>query len=306
VWTLAVFDDGTGAALYAGGAFMQANGIPVNHIARWDGRDWSPLGAGFDDTVLALCTFDDGSGPALIAAGWFTHTGAVSVNHVAKWNGVSWSAFSGGVGATASEPASALAVFDDGSGGHADLYVGGTFTSADGTASNDIAQWHDCFPGAPFCFGDGSTLVACPCSNVGQIGHGCENSAATGGAVLRTIGTTQPDTLVLTASSELPHALSIFLQGDAKLANGAPFGDGVRCAGGHLRRLYAKNASSGNASAPGPGDPSISARSAALGDPIPSGATRYYQTYYRDPNLAFCPAPAGDSWNVTNGVQVQW
>src|SRR4029077_11024838 len=110
-----------------------------------------------------------------------------------------------------------------------------------------------------------------------------------------TMGTTQPDTLVLASSGELPNALSIFLQGDAKLVNGATFGDGVRCAGGHLKRLYAKNASGGNASAPAAGDPSVSARSASLGDPIAPGSTRYYQTYYRDPNLAFCPSPQGDS-----------
>jgi hypothetical protein len=53
-------------------------------------------------------------------------------------------------------------------------------------------------------------------------------------------------------------------------------------------------------------DLSITARSAALGDRIVPGATRYYQTYYRDSNLSFCSAPADDSWNVTNGVKITW
>jgi hypothetical protein len=70
--------------------------------------------------------------------------------------------------------------------------------------------------------------------------------------------------------------------------------------------LYLKHASAGGVSAPEPGDPSITAQSAALGDPIAPGSTRYYQTYYRDPNLAFCPSPQGDAWNVTNGVRVVW
>lgn len=306
VLALAVFDAGSGPTLYAGGAFTTANGLPTNHIARWDGRDWSPLGDGLDGLVYALCVFDDGSGPALLATGSFTHAGSLAVNHVAKWNGVSWFALGAGIGATISEGGYALGTFDDGSGGHADLFVGGFFDTAGGSASVNIAQWHDCYPGAPFCFGDGSLPVACPCANFGALGHGCQNSAQTGGAVLSTSGTTAPDTLVLTATGELPSVLSIFLQGDAKLANGTPFGDGVRCAAGHLRRLYAKNASGGAVSAPQPGDPSISARSAALGDPIAPGSTRYYQTYYRDPNLGYCPAPQGDAWNVTNGVQVAW
>jgi hypothetical protein len=33
---------------------------------------------------------------------------------------------------------------------------------------------------------------------------------------------------------------------------------------------------------------------------------RFYQTYYRDPDPNFCPAPTGNTWNVTNAVQIQW
>jgi len=32
---MTVFDDGSGPALYAGGFFTQAGGVPVNYIARW-------------------------------------------------------------------------------------------------------------------------------------------------------------------------------------------------------------------------------------------------------------------------------
>jgi hypothetical protein len=70
--------------------------------------------------------------------------------------------------------------------------------------------------------------------------------------------------------------------------------------------LYVKNASGGIVSAPGAGDPSITARSAALGDPIAPGSAREYQVYYRDPNLAFCPAPQGNSWNVSQAVGITW
>ena len=57
---------------------------------------------------------------------------------------------------------------------------------------------------------------------------------------------------------------------------------------------------------PGPGDPSISARSYALGDPLSSGAVRFHQVYYRDPDQVFCQPPAGNSWNVTSGLRLVW
>ncbi len=161
-------------------------------------------------------------------------------------------------------------------------------------------------PFASFCFGNGSLATPCPCGNDGLTGRGCENSSTTGGALLTATGEVSPDTVVLTASGELPHPLSIVLQGSADLAGGVVFGDGVRCAGGTLKRLYARTAANGVLVAPAAGDPSIRARSAQLGDPIASGQTRTYQVYYRDNVLAFCPAPPGDGWNVTSAVRVSW
>ena len=96
------------------------------------------------------------------------------------------------------------------------------------------------------------------------------------------------------------------MQGTVQVSSGAPFGDGVRCIGGILHPLAVKHAVNGTATYPQAGDLSVSARSAQLGDPIPSGSIRYYQTYYRDPALGFCPSPVGDSWNVTNAIAVQW
>jgi hypothetical protein len=135
---------------------------------------------------------------------------------------------------------------------------------------------------------------------------GCQNSAGTGGAGLAATGTTHPDTIVLTSSGELASVLSIFLQGKTDVLPGVPFGDGLRCVGGALKRLYVKHASGGIVSAPAPGDPSISARSAQLGDTITPGSTRSYQVYYRDPSLTFCPAPAGNTWNVSSATRISW
>jgi hypothetical protein len=161
-------------------------------------------------------------------------------------------------------------------------------------------------PFTSFCFGNGSLATACPCANSGMPGRGCQNSSGSGGALLTAAGETAPDSVVLTSSNELPHPLSIFLQGTIDNTSGIVFGDGVRCVSGALRRLYTKNAADGTASAPVQGDASITARSAALGDPITAGQTRSYQVYYRDPVQGFCPYPPGDTFNVSNAVRIGW
>jgi YVTN family beta-propeller protein len=165
---------------------------------------------------------------------------------------------------------------------------------------------HPTAPGTPFCFGDVTSFTGCPCNNVGFTGRGCANSANATGAVLTSSGQVNPDTVVLHAGGAPVNAPVVFLQGDAADPFGIVFGDGVRCVAGQLRRLAVKTSAGGVSQYPEMGDLSISARSAALGDPFGPGATRYYQTYYRDSNLSFCPAPTGDSWNVTNGVTIAW
>jgi hypothetical protein len=156
------------------------------------------------------------------------------------------------------------------------------------------------------CFGDG-VGVQCPCGNNGSPGNGCENSSGTGGSVVVPSGTASvsADTFVMTASGEKPTALSIFLQGDVELSPTA-FGDGLRCAGGNLKRLYTKTASGGVISAPTGAEPSVTTRSAAVGDPIPALGTRIYLVYYRDGNAAFCPLPTGSTFNSSNGLRVVW
>lgn len=157
-----------------------------------------------------------------------------------------------------------------------------------------------------FCFGDGS-LGNCPCGNNGFPSNGCDNSATTGGSLLVFSGSarTSNDTFVLMSTSELATAASIFLQGTTQVA-AVPFGDGLRCTGGALKRLYLKNAVGGTATAPVGGDPSVSAQSANLGDTLFPGATRFYQTYYRDPNPTYCPDPPGSTFNISSGLRVTW
>ncbi len=289
---MCVFDLGAGPELIVGGRFGMAGCASANDVARWNGSAWATLGG--LQPVHALLAFDDGSGPGLYAA-------CEMPGGIKKWNGSSWNVLRGGLNGNGL----ALAAFADPSSDTSDLFVGGNFQLADGVSSSGIAQWRGCSgPGSLFCFGDGSS-AACPCGNSGTPEHGCQNSTATGGSLLSSTGQVSPDSVVLTASSELPSALSIFLQGTASVGP-VSYGDGLRCTGGSLKRLFVKSASGGVVVAPQSGDPSITSRSAALGDPITHGSTRFYQVYYRDPNPTYCPAPTGSTFNVSNGVRIVW
>ena len=155
--------------------------------------------------------------------------------------------------------------------------------------------------GTPFCFGDG-TGMACPCSNSGTAGHGCENSSTTGGALLTASGHNSPDNIVLVATQEKPSAFTIFLQGNQMIAP-INFGDGLRCVGGQLKRLASKNATGGAVAFPEGAEPSITARSAALGDNIVPGQKRWYLTYYRDADMTFCPSA---TFNSSQSLEIQW
>lgn len=73
VETLAVFDDGTGPALYAGGLFTTAGGVPAVRVARWNGAAWSALGIGFNAAPKSMCVFQD----ELYVGGEFTTPAAL-------------------------------------------------------------------------------------------------------------------------------------------------------------------------------------------------------------------------------------
>jgi hypothetical protein len=165
---------------------------------------------------------------------------------------------------------------------------------------------YDCGQFARFCSPGFDGVIACPCGNP-PVGYdrGCNNSSNTGGAYLLPSGVASiaADTMHLSSASEKLNATSIFLQGSA-LTN-VVFGQGVRCTGGTLKRLYVKTASGGSASAPSGTDPTMSARSAALGDVLAAGSTRYYNVYYRDPTvLGGCPSAS--TFNSTDAVAATW
>lgn len=134
VRSVAVFDDGSGPAIFAGGHFTQIEGQQISAIARWNGQAWGSVGPGFSivGAVHWLGTLDDGSGPALYAGGSLTAfiPGAAPTKDIARWDGERWSALGDGLNGTVR----AGAVFDDG---------GGPAIYAAGFAPVGIMKLHD-------------------------------------------------------------------------------------------------------------------------------------------------------------------
>jgi hypothetical protein len=138
VFALAV----SGNDLFAGGYFTMAGGSAVANIAKWNGSSWSPLGSGmgshvFDPDppiVFALAV----SGSDLYAGGLFTIAGGTEASYVAKWNGSSWSPLGSGIVGDPGDVRGVYALAVSGS----DLYAGGWFITAGGSAVTNIAKWN--------------------------------------------------------------------------------------------------------------------------------------------------------------------
>ncbi len=133
---MAVYDDGSGPALYVAGSFTEAGGEPAGNMARFDGESWSVFDNGMDAKVDALAVYDDGSGEQLYATGSFSSAGGVSAAGLARWDGESWSEVGGGL----EGGGRALHVHDFGSG--PELVIGGTFTRAGMIDVSHIVRWN--------------------------------------------------------------------------------------------------------------------------------------------------------------------
>jgi len=164
----------------------------------------------------------------------------------------------------------------------------------------------------PFCIPGALGSIPCPCGNPPAGGGlGCDNfsagPAASGTLMATGTASLAGDTLILQATGENDTSLTVFWQGqDPTIPGGVVHGAGVRCVGTQLRRLYIGSAAGGAISRPGPGGPAVSARSAALGDTIPTGAARHYFNVYRDPLAAGPCGNTASTVNLTNALTVIW
>lgn len=136
---LAVYDDGRGEALYVGGGFAFAGGLPASSIAAWDGDSWEAVSSGVSGGVFALVSHDDGRGDGkkLYAAGTFSAAGGAPAFRIASWDGTSWAPLGAGLSGGAVR---ALASYRD-SRGRSLLAVGGEFDTAGGVSAKAIASW---------------------------------------------------------------------------------------------------------------------------------------------------------------------
>ena len=173
----------------------------------------------------------------------------------------------------------------------------------------------------PVCSGCGWNMVClpglggvipCPCGQPPNPVGGCANfgPGATSGATLNANGVASlaADTVALLAANERAGAslTNVFWQGKVPIGNGVPAGAGVRCATLNLRRLYSGQSASGSILRPGMGDPSVSARTAAVGSPIIPGETRVYFNLYRDNQAAGPCGNSASTINATNAGLITW
>ena len=146
-----------------------------------------------------------------------------------------------------------------------------------------------------YCSGDGSGTI-CPCGNVGSAGEGCVNSSGSGG-VLSNLGTTSAsqDNLEFLVDQLLPGQAGLLFAGTTASngGNGQVFGDGLRCAGGNIKRLGVRVPNASGSASWGPGI--LTAQGWGAGE------TRFFQVWYRDTT----GSPCGGNFNLTNGLEVQ-
>lgn len=149
------------------------------------------------------------------------------------------------------------------------------------------------------CFGDG-TGTPCPCGNTDGPTAGCANSTGLG-AILSGAGTASVsvDTLVLSISQAKPSQPVLFFQGINFInsGNGNPFGDGLRCCGGGVRRLQIRFMdASGSAS---------TTAALSVEGAVAAGTTYCNQAWYRDPPGAG-GSPCSTFFNLSNAISVTW
>lgn len=113
--------------LYAAGAFDSAGGIQVKNIAKWNGLNWAPVGAGLNKPVHVLQVYNG----ELYAGGAFDSSGTIAVNMIAKWDGSNWT----NVGSGTDNDVLTMCNFNN------NLYVGGYFTQAGGIPAYRVAKW---------------------------------------------------------------------------------------------------------------------------------------------------------------------
>jgi len=75
--------------LYIGGYFRKQDGFTGDYIMKWDGHQFSEVGAGVNGRVNTLAVHND----RLYVGGYFTQAGDSATSLLAIWDGISWQTF---------------------------------------------------------------------------------------------------------------------------------------------------------------------------------------------------------------------
>lgn len=117
-------------SLYIAGRFTYAGGILVNHITRWDGTDFWPLGEGVK--IPVIYEMGEYQGNLIVAGRFLDTTSGIPANGIAMWDGLSWSALGTGLNGN-----SFYDIFEY----QGMLLVGGQFSPVGGESDTYLAAW---------------------------------------------------------------------------------------------------------------------------------------------------------------------
>ncbi len=134
----------TPGALYVGGEFTDAGGIPeADRIATWNGSSWSAVSSSTSQISNGRVSDIAVSAGKVYAGGTFQNAGGNDdADFLAVWDGVSWEPFCVASGPAFGGNVTSLEIIDQ------TLYVGGSFQDGAGIASADYLLACDLITGA--------------------------------------------------------------------------------------------------------------------------------------------------------------
>jgi len=134
----------TPGALYVGGEFTDAGGIPnADRIATWNGSSWSAVSSSTSQISNGRVSAIAVSAGKVYAGGTFQNAGAeADADFLAVWDGTSWAPFCDAAGPPFGGNVDALQIIGP------TLYVGGEFQNGAGIASADYLLACDLATGA--------------------------------------------------------------------------------------------------------------------------------------------------------------